>query len=71
MQLFEGMEHGWTLRGDAKDPKVGPNITEAFDRANAWFKKYLWANSAGFTSFIARFVWCILSATPYFCWIMS
>lgn len=41
MQLFEGMQHGWTLRGDAKDPKVGPNITEAFNRAVAWFNKYL------------------------------
>ena len=41
LQLFKGMEHGWTLRGDAKDPTVGPNITEAFDRADAWFHKYL------------------------------
>ena len=41
VQLFEGAEHGWTVRGDDKDPVRGPQIKEAFERALGWFQKHL------------------------------
>ena len=40
-QLFEGSFHGWTVRGDDKDPKMAPLIVEAFQRASDWFQKHL------------------------------
>ena len=41
LQFFDGMEHGWTVRGDPSDPKVGPAVVEAYDRALHWFQKHL------------------------------
>ena len=41
LQFFDGMEHGWTVRGDTSDPKVGPAVVEAYDRALHWFQKHL------------------------------
>lgn len=41
VQFYEGMQHGWTCRGDAADSVVGPQIVDAFDRAAAWFQKYV------------------------------
>ena len=41
LQLFEGAEHGWTVRGDDKDPVKGAQIKEAFERALGWFQKHL------------------------------
>lgn len=41
VKFFEGMKHGWTIRGDASDAEVGPRIVEAFNRANSWFQKHL------------------------------
>ena len=33
--------HGWTLRGDDKDPKVGDAAKDAFARALKWFQTHL------------------------------
>jgi len=41
VKFFEGMQHGWTVRGDASDAKVGPMIVEAYERALGWFQKHL------------------------------
>ena len=33
--------HGWTLRGDDQDPKVGDAAKDAFARALKWFQQHL------------------------------
>ncbi len=40
-QLFEGSHHGWTVRGDDKDPGMAPKIVDAFERARDWFLQHL------------------------------
>ena len=37
-QHWEDMRHGWTLRGDDKDPAIAAAAGEAFDRAAGWFE---------------------------------
>ena len=33
--------HGWTLRGDDKDPNIGDAAKDAFARALKWFQMHL------------------------------
>ena len=33
--------HGWTLRGDDQDPKVGDAAKDAYARALKWFQDHL------------------------------
>ena len=35
-QHWEDMRHGWTLRGDDKDPAIAAAAEEAFERAAGW-----------------------------------
>ena len=39
--LMLAQAHGWTLRGDDKDPKVGDAAKDAFARALKWFQQHL------------------------------
>ncbi len=38
---FSDMRHGWTVRGDLKDPKVERDVKKAFNLALSFFGKYL------------------------------
>lgn len=41
INLFGGMEHGFAVRGDMKDPKQKFAKEQAFYQAIAWFREYL------------------------------
>jgi len=38
---FPDMKHGWSVRGDMKDPKVERDVKKAFNLAMAFFRKYM------------------------------
>ena len=38
---FPEMQHGWSLRGDIKDPKVERDVKKAFNLTLAFFEKYV------------------------------
>ncbi len=38
---FPDMQHGWSVRGDMKDPKVERDVKKAFNMALTFFGKYL------------------------------
>ncbi|CAL5218920.1 g666 [Coccomyxa viridis] len=38
---YPDQAHGWTLRGDDQDPKVGDAAKDAFARALKWFQQHL------------------------------
>ena len=38
---FPEMKHGWSLRGDLKDPKVERDVKKAFNLTLAFFKKHI------------------------------
>lgn len=41
INVFGGVEHGFSVRGDMKDPKQKFAKEQAFHQAIAWFKEYL------------------------------
>jgi len=41
VKFFEGQTHGWTVRGDVNDAKVGPAVVDAYERALQWFQKHV------------------------------
>lgn len=41
LNLFGGMEHGFSVRGEMKDPKQKFAKEQAFYQAVAWFREYL------------------------------
>lgn len=41
INLFGGVEHGFSVRGDMKDPKQKFAKEEAFRNALVWFNQYL------------------------------
>lgn len=41
IKVFGGVEHGFSVRGDMKDPKQKFAKEQAFNQAITWFKEYL------------------------------